>query len=512
MNDQTTLEVPVDNDLPLEEPVEVQPEREVVVIEGSIPPPEKVRDEEEPMLPITILPGQPDPDKARKLLGIYTAGSMDVWQLSGSQKQTCRTHVMTALLGREASKKESGVNALRDALCEAAGIVGGTTADREVLLRAWGRGERPTKILRGGNTGNEVGIQPDANRTPRELQDVLDRLIYDLGINAPGWPDWTDRLAAVGLTPGDATEGKLVEARKNAERRLFEELRQKSDAAKAVTVPLMFLQPGEEFHVPDSVIGGKSYKGWRGFKLDDSGGDCFVRVQRDGKELRQAWSGKTMVVRGQSNGVAVLAEKSDNDSGKSDQSNSVEKNMNVTIPEHEGKLLLVGMGFDAAGWKPKRVEANLNRLNELVEDGATIPEGREELFEQISKAVAAGLKVSVAVAESNGHAPEIEDVKPKKVRKVKSPDKTPAEGRKTKKTKTKAKVKKARKAGASHNGFTPGTTFTRTYQGKDYKVTAIDEGYRWGGKTFSSLNILAMEITGRKKLSGPRFFSKSVVA
>lgn len=57
----------------------------------------------------------PQVKDAIKLLGVYTAGSFDVWMLAGSSKATCRAHVMSALYGRKVPQREAGVTAMREA-------------------------------------------------------------------------------------------------------------------------------------------------------------------------------------------------------------------------------------------------------------------------------------------------------------------------------------------------------------------------------------------------------------
>ena len=47
-----------------------------------------------------------------------------------------------------------------------------------------------------------------------------------------------------------------------------------------------------------------------------------------------------------------------------------------------------------------------------------------------------------------------------------------------------------------------GTVLTRPYKGKDYRVTVLDEGFRYDGREFRSLSKLASEITGAKSING----------
>lgn len=52
----------------------------------------------------------------------------------------------------------------------------------------------------------------------------------------------------------------------------------------------------------------------------------------------------------------------------------------------------------------------------------------------------------------------------------------------------------------------PGAVLSRTYKGKDYRVTVLDDGFRWEGKEFRSLTALARTITGYPAISGPAWF------
>jgi len=51
----------------------------------------------------------------------------------------------------------------------------------------------------------------------------------------------------------------------------------------------------------------------------------------------------------------------------------------------------------------------------------------------------------------------------------------------------------------------PGTRLLRAWQGKTYTVTVADPGFIYEGKTYSSLSVIAREITGTP-WSGPAFF------
>ena len=51
----------------------------------------------------------------------------------------------------------------------------------------------------------------------------------------------------------------------------------------------------------------------------------------------------------------------------------------------------------------------------------------------------------------------------------------------------------------------PGSELVRTWNMRTYRVTVLEKGYSYEGKTFSSLSEIATKITGTK-WNGPRFF------
>jgi hypothetical protein len=51
----------------------------------------------------------------------------------------------------------------------------------------------------------------------------------------------------------------------------------------------------------------------------------------------------------------------------------------------------------------------------------------------------------------------------------------------------------------------PGTTFIREHQNSLHRVTALESGFRWNGRTFASLSAVARAITG-VRWNGRRFF------
>ena len=48
----------------------------------------------------------------------------------------------------------------------------------------------------------------------------------------------------------------------------------------------------------------------------------------------------------------------------------------------------------------------------------------------------------------------------------------------------------------------PGTTLVRPYKGQDYRVTVLEDGFRYDGREFRSLSKLASEITGQASING----------
>lgn len=51
----------------------------------------------------------------------------------------------------------------------------------------------------------------------------------------------------------------------------------------------------------------------------------------------------------------------------------------------------------------------------------------------------------------------------------------------------------------------PGTILAREWNGQPHRVTVIDDGFSWNGKTYDSLSKIAFAVTGTK-WNGPRFF------
>ena len=51
----------------------------------------------------------------------------------------------------------------------------------------------------------------------------------------------------------------------------------------------------------------------------------------------------------------------------------------------------------------------------------------------------------------------------------------------------------------------PGARLMREWNGETHVVDVAEDGYRWRGRTYRSLSVIAREITGAR-WSGPRFF------
>ena len=51
----------------------------------------------------------------------------------------------------------------------------------------------------------------------------------------------------------------------------------------------------------------------------------------------------------------------------------------------------------------------------------------------------------------------------------------------------------------------PGSELVRTWNRRTYRVTVMEKGFAWEGRTFSSLSEIAFAITGTR-WNGPRFF------
>ena len=69
--------------------------------------------------------------EAIRVLGIYTAGSYNICDLSGPRHASQRAHVLSTLQARTVPQSKAGVNAIRDAFWSACQITGECPAHRE---------------------------------------------------------------------------------------------------------------------------------------------------------------------------------------------------------------------------------------------------------------------------------------------------------------------------------------------------------------------------------------------
>jgi hypothetical protein len=90
----------------------------------------------------------PNLKEALTVLGTYTAGRYDVWLLAGNSRAGCRAHVMSVLQGIRVPQSKAGVNALRDALYQAAGIEGECLAEKDDKFLQFAKqlAEHPTDV------------------------------------------------------------------------------------------------------------------------------------------------------------------------------------------------------------------------------------------------------------------------------------------------------------------------------------------------------------------------------
>jgi hypothetical protein len=68
-----------------------------------------------------------------------------------------------------------------------------------------------------------------------------------------------------------------------------------------------------------------------------------------------------------------------------------------------------------------------------------------------------------------------------------------------------ALASKADLAKARTVNLRPGARLIREWNGETHEVLVVADGYRWRGKTWRSLSVIAREMTGTQ-WSGPRFF------
>lgn len=85
--------------------------------------------------------------EALRILAVYTTRSekygptMDVWDLAGPQKASCRAHVMALLLGvPKCPQSKAGVTAIRSKLYEMLNVEGCCEAERVQTLKSAAKG------------------------------------------------------------------------------------------------------------------------------------------------------------------------------------------------------------------------------------------------------------------------------------------------------------------------------------------------------------------------------------
>jgi hypothetical protein len=80
------------------------------------------------MQPLT---GKPNLPEAIRMLGFFTNGRYDIWQLAGSHNGANRAIVLSHLTGIRQPQSKAGVTALREAIYTALDVQGGCLAERE---------------------------------------------------------------------------------------------------------------------------------------------------------------------------------------------------------------------------------------------------------------------------------------------------------------------------------------------------------------------------------------------
>jgi hypothetical protein len=76
---------------------------------------------------------------AIRTLGDITGNRFNVWALAGDSRAALRKELHSALLGRKATRAESGVNALCDTLCKLFSIPTETLSKYEVTIMIQGK-------------------------------------------------------------------------------------------------------------------------------------------------------------------------------------------------------------------------------------------------------------------------------------------------------------------------------------------------------------------------------------
>jgi hypothetical protein len=311
-------------------------------------------------------------EAARQTLGVYTAGSFDLWGLAGAAKASCRAHIMAKLLGKESvPQSKAGVNAVAKEFCTQAGVTGSCKAELEEAFRNWCKNYKEEK--------------------PKIVdQAKLDELVWQHGDNIPA--ELTAELVV--------NDEMLALAQRRVSERLKDSLKQQQKEPKqgfvdAKARPLGGLAEGDYFVTPDFKLAvGGVITGRRGRKIEDCGGD--VKVEVDGKVT--TWSSATMVIR-------KTKEALDETQPGGDNSSDPILEIVMEVNEKDGRLLLKAVGVPAVDkMSQKKLAVKLNELPQLLEDGATRPEdeGMSKLLNQIEEALTQGGSVElIEEGESN---------------------------------------------------------------------------------------------------------------
>lgn len=93
---------------------------------------------------------------ALRLVVVYTAGRVTLWNLAGQAKAAARAAVMSELVGKRMPQSKSGVNALALELYAACGIRGRYSAQCEDRFRRFVRAVIRVGLIRKDETGRVV--------------------------------------------------------------------------------------------------------------------------------------------------------------------------------------------------------------------------------------------------------------------------------------------------------------------------------------------------------------------
>ena len=77
--------------------------------------------------------------KAIRLLAIATNYSYDFWSLSGPRRASDRVAIMSAIQGFHTPRAKAGINALRNSLIDASGVIGSCERVQDLAFIEWAR-------------------------------------------------------------------------------------------------------------------------------------------------------------------------------------------------------------------------------------------------------------------------------------------------------------------------------------------------------------------------------------